>query len=176
MAFTRQTKLFLGSSCECVVNGAQIWVLAAPPSGKAADLCICIGHSAGLTAWLQLSPSCWGHDLCYWTPTSGGKSSATSILLHDPIIVVCLQAVDPATDHTSCLKLPVCLLFPTVWHEELTAPLCQAAPVLISVLWGFSGLAGSQKSLQLFPSLLCSLFLQGTFCLHCLCTLQLYLQ
>lgn len=60
-------------------------------------------------------------DLCCGTPRSGGKSTATSILLL----------------------------------------LCQAAPLLISGHWGFSGLAGSQKS---FPvSALLHILPRGTF-------------
>lgn len=57
--FHTANQAILGSFCGFAVDGAPIWTLAAAHSGKAANLCICIGHSAGLTVLLQLSSSCW---------------------------------------------------------------------------------------------------------------------
>ena len=50
----------LGRFCGFAVDRAQIWALAAAHPGREANLCIYVGHSAGLAASLQLSASCWG--------------------------------------------------------------------------------------------------------------------
>lgn len=157
----KKKKALLGRSCGFAVDAAQIWSFAAAPLSKVTNLCIHTGHSVGLTASLQLSPSYWDlSDLCCGTPMASGEPPAIPLCLCDPVTAASLQAAVPATMQVNCADgLPFCLLFPSVWCEQLPH---RCAGLLPCSSLGFFRAQSFPEIIATFPILALCIILRGT--------------
>lgn len=150
--------------------GEVLWVCC----GCCSDLVFCCCPlEQGDKSLYSYRAQCWSHsivaafpfllglsDLCCATPMASGEPPAIPLCLCDPVTAASLQAAVPATMQVNCADgLPFCLLFPSVWCEQLPH---RCAGLLSCSSLGFFRAQNFPEIIATFPILALCIILRGT--------------